>query len=325
MASITFEGKAFEVKPGDSVLATLNEQGQDISYGCQAGLCQACVMQALDGELPAKAQRGLKENQKALKYFLSCQCVLPEEGNLSLARVGAAQLTGQASVLEKFWLNSAIIALRLQVPDKDFKYHAGQYATLWKDELVGRSYSIASTEQESWLEFHIRVHEQGAFSAWAAEVLNIGDKIQLHGPLGECFYQAEAGQKLLLAAVGTGLAPIYGILKDALQQGHTGDIQLLLGARSSADFYLVEILQAIEKAHENVSIHWLAMDVSAEHDFASNEDIYRFAKNRLESLSGSKVYLCGAQSFVMKMRKASFLAGAAMSDILADSFVAFDT
>ncbi|PCK08379.1 MAG: hypothetical protein COA42_09450 [Alteromonadaceae bacterium] len=323
MASIIFEGKKFDVKSGDSVLATLNEKGKDIKFGCQAGLCQACVMQAIDGDPPAKAQLGLNENQKALNYFLSCQCVLPEEGSLTVGRLGAAQLTQQSKVLEKFWLNSAIIALRLQVPDQDFSYRAGQYATLWKDERVGRSYSIASTDQEGWLEFHIQVHQQGAFSAWAADTLNVGDEISLQGPLGECFYQAEPEQKLLLTAVGTGLAPIYGILKEALRQQHSGGIQLLLGARSSADFYLVETLLAIEKSHENVSIHWLAMDVDAEHDFARSEDIYGFVKNQLGSLTGAKVYLCGAQSFVMKMRKSSFLAGAAMSDISADSFIAF--
>jgi NAD(P)H-flavin reductase len=126
----------------------------------------------------------------------------------------------------------------------------------------------------------------------------------------------------LLAAIGTGLAPIYGIARQALSGGHQTPIHLLVGARNRAGFYLVEELQALAQQYDNLTVHFICQDAAP--DFALQDDIYSYYKQQFADLKNWHVYLCGAESFVKKMRKQSFLAGAAMSDISADSFLAFN-
>jgi ferredoxin-NADP reductase len=57
-------------------------------------------------------------------------------------------------------------------------------------------------------------------------------------------------------------------------------------------------------------------------DFSKQADVYAYCKEAFPDLAGWRIYLCGADSFVRKMRKHSFLAGAKMADISADSFIA---
>jgi hypothetical protein len=72
--------------------------------------------------------------------------------------------------------------------------------------------------------------------------------------------------------------------------------------------------------NENFQVRFICQDGEAR--FSQQDDIYQFCKQEYRDLSGWRVFLCGAESFVKKMRKQSFLAGAAMGEISADTFVA---
>ena len=46
--------------------------------------------------------------------------------------------------------------------------------------------------------------------------ISVGTKAQIRGPAGECFYvPGRPNQPLLLVGVGTGLSPLYGVLREA--------------------------------------------------------------------------------------------------------------
>lgn len=303
-----FEGQDIPFNEGDSILDALLAQGQSVANSCRSGLCQSCVLKCEAGEVPALAQKGLQEAQKQLKYFMSCQCAAA--ANLSVSKIDSASLRAKASVIYKSMISDDVIRLRLK---SDVQFLAGQYLTLWKDEHIGRSYSVASSSDSPFMEFHIKVIEGGAFSGWAKDNLKEGDTLDIQGPLGKCIYSAQPDQPILLAGIGTGLAPLMGIIADAVNRGHQGQLDLLVAAKARESLYLADELLELESKLPQLNVHTLVQEEGA--------DIYEYAKTHFAELKGSKVYLCGAPSFVQKMRKHCFMTGAGMMDIHADSFV----
>lgn len=321
MSQVQFEESIIDLQEGESLLDGLLRSGVDIAYGCKSGVCQSCLVELSEGEAPAKAQKGLNDTQTALGYLLSCQCH-PEQ-MIHVNRIDAQANTIAAEVIDKQWLNDHVLRLRLSA---ELNYRAGQYMTIWRSETLARSYSLAShLETDDFLEFHIKVLEGGGLSPWLAHAVAIGDTINIQGPMGGCFYTASSPeQPILMSAIGTGLAPLYGILKDALAKGHTGPIDLVLGAKEASGLYLLDELRALAQRHHNVSIHTVCQSEpvkTMEGIQSVQADIYDYCKEHWSSMTGHRVFLCGADTFVKKLRKQCFLAGAGMGDISADVFI----
>ena len=315
MTNIIFEDNEISLAPGETVLNALTRQGFKIPNSCNAGVCQSCLMHG-EGQIPHEAQKGLKPAQKELGQFLSCCCHPTSKLKVSIA---SSDEKHKAIVLAKIYLSKDVLLLRLS---KEFSYKSGQFLTLYNREDEGRCYSIAShSEMDDFIELHIRVVAKGVLSKWVERDLNVGDMVQISTARGECFYtDNDLDQPLFLCGVGTGFAPLYGILRDAISRGHRGKIYFLVGAKTGNDLYYHSILPSIRS--QQVTVHQVASKLgnsNSNHCFQA--DIYEYAKSFMPKMQGAKVYLCGAESFVVKMKKQCFLLGASMQDIHADAFV----
>jgi NAD(P)H-flavin reductase/ferredoxin len=323
MTTVVFETTAVDCAEGESLLDALLRDGHDIPNGCRSGVCQSCLLRSDTDEPIAAAQSGLSDAQKQLNYFLSCQCI-PKEP-MTVQRADASNSRVVAHVVAKEALNSRVILLRLQA---DMHYQAGQYVTLWKDQSLARSYSLASLPNDDGLiDLHIRQYPNGQFSSWVNDEVAMGDTIEVQGPLGQCIYTPCSEQSILLAAIGTGLAPIWGVLQDALKHNHHGSIDVVVAAQYATDFYLLDQLQQCVDQHPNVSLHLVCLHEAESCDDVeiTQGDVYQYCSQHFSTLAGYKVFLCGAQSFVTKLRKQCFLSGASMADIATDSFIPFST
>ena len=309
------------VEENESVLNALLRKGIDIPFGCRSGVCQSCIMKTEHSDVPKNAQKGLREVQKQQGYFLSCCCIPAEPMVISLSEQYKKEIT---TVIDKTFLTPDIIRLRVK---KVICYRPGQYMTLWKDKEIARSYSLAShPTKDDFIEFHIRVYPDGVFSSWVAAELNIGDSLQIQGPMGDCFYSIkDKNQTLFLSGLGTGLAPLYGIVRDALLYGHKGKVMLLIGARTETNLYYQRELMILKDKYPQLEVRYSVQEIAPE--LASRHsrecDIYATAKMLIPDLSNTSVFLCGNASFVKKMRKQCFLSGANMGDIYSDSFLSF--
>ncbi|MEM7203143.1 MAG: FAD-binding oxidoreductase [Planctomycetota bacterium] len=145
-----------------------------------------------------------------------------------------------------------VARLRL-LPTKPFAYRPGQYVDVLHTDGAARSYSLASLPTDGVLELHVRRLPKGHVSGWLHE-RQPGDTITVRGPFGQCYYLPDPPtQKLLLAGAGTGLAPLLGIVRDALQQGHAGPIDLIHGGLRPERLYLRQELR--ELGHESRHTH----------------------------------------------------------------------
>lgn len=310
MPEITHGARSWTVGEGSNLLDALNGAGLNVPYSCRAGSCHACLVRCLEGEPQDARPEALERGRRMQGWRLACQCRVTEDLRVAVFDPEREGLPARVEALD--WLGEEILRLRL-MPERPLRYRAGQHVLLWSDGGVARPYSLASLPvEEAWLEFHLDCSRPGAFSKAARELI-IGDSLRL-GPLhgGALHYEPEwQGRPLLLLAAGTGLAPLWSVLREALRQGHTGPIRLLHFSRGEP--YLQAPLEHVAGLYANLSVELI--------------DRHQM-QNRLQSLRivsrQEFALVCGSGAFVDDCVKRLFLAGIPRGQILSDVFVARD-
>ncbi len=319
MPTIQFNGIDYPCNSGESVLDALTRQGVMVPFSCRNGICQTCMMKSAEGNIPAAAQKGLKSTLQAQNYFLACACHPVENMAVSLPAEPNRLLPATVTAIRP--LNADIVCVGLDCPELTY-YRPGQFINLYRDSHFSRSYSIASVPADGYLRLHVRRLPNGRMSNWIHNELALGDNLHISSPIGSCFYLPDkSGQPLLLIGTGSGLAPLMGILRDALSQNHAGQIYLYHGSRDKAGLYLVDELRELEAAHGNFHYIPCVSDGTESEEYKAGRSL-DVAMSAHRDLSGWRVYVCGNPEMVKTARKKAYLARAAMSDIYADAFVA---
>ncbi|MDQ6951489.1 MAG: FAD-binding oxidoreductase [Mariprofundales bacterium] len=315
MTTITFQEQSYDCNSDENVLACLTRHGLVLPSSCQSGVCQTCMMRATAGDVPEKAQQGLKPTQKIQGYFLACVC-LPETD----MRVETAELLNRFSVTvcEKSMLNADVACIRM-TPPADFTFHPGQFINIIRDsDALARSYSLANVVGEA-LEIHVKRIPDGAMSSWLVDEVKVGDTLVFQGAIGDCFYlDNKLDQSMVMVGVSTGMAPLYGIVRDALQQGHRGQIKLYHASLASAGLYYVDELRALAEQYDNLTYTPCVL-----HGVAPRGG----EQGKIDHIIGSlgdfadwRVFLCGDPPIVNALRQKTYLGGAHMLDIFSDPF-----
>ena len=319
MPTIEFEEDRCDCNPGETLLECLDRHNCPPPSSCQSGLCHTCLMRCVEGTPPQSSQNGLQPGLVKQGYFLPCVC--HPEGNMKIILPDeAAAPHTSAKLIKKTILTPSMAQLRFEV-DEDFSYIPGQFTNIFKNDDVTRTYSIASVPaiDNNVLEFHIEKIPGGQMSEWVFDSLGEGDELQISEALGECFYQADQTERdLLLVATGSGFAPIYGIVRDAINQNHEGNIHIYHGAGLPEKLYLVDEMKALAEKHANVFYHPCLSRDATDGLEAGRANELALAEHK--DLKGWTVYLCGHPEMVKTTQKKVFLAGASMNDIHSDPF-----
>ncbi|AIR87966.1 iron-sulfur-binding ferredoxin reductase [Pseudomonas cremoricolorata] len=306
MPELRVGARHWPVATDSNLLDALLAAGISVPYSCRAGHCHACLVRCLHGQ-PADARPDvLSTAQRAEGWRLACQCRVIED--LHVAPFDPNGDGVPAQVAEVQWFGE-VLRVRL-LPERPLRYQAGQHAVLWL-QGVARPYSLASLPGEDrYLEFHIDCRREGAFSARARQ-LRCGDAISL-GELrgGALHYDPDWRDKpLWLLAAGTGLAPLWGILREALRQGHAGPIRLLHVAHGASGHYLAEALNELARKHRSLRVEEVLAD----------ELQAALAALRLESRQ-TVALACGAPATVEQFARRLFIAGLPRNQLYTDVF-----
>ena len=318
MAAIAFDGATYDCGDGETVLDALLRQGIEIPHSCKLGVCLSCLLKAEPGQAPAAAQDGLRETLCEQGYFLACQCQ-PDRA-LSVSRGDEADVFGRAKVIEVERLAPRVCRVAIE-PATPLYYRAGQFVNLRRDDGLTRSYSLASVPRlDALLELHVKLLPGGQMSSWIFDDLAAGDSLDIQGPNGACYYApGRSDQDLLLIGNGTGLAPLIGIARDALNDGHGGPIRLYHGTREEDGLYLRNALEDLAARHGNFEyVPCLSESPAAAGCRPGRAESVAFSDHT--ELDGWRVFLCGYPPMVHSAKKLAYLAGAALEDILADPF-----
>ncbi|NOX27358.1 MAG: 2Fe-2S iron-sulfur cluster binding domain-containing protein [Gammaproteobacteria bacterium] len=320
--NLAYDGNSYPIEEEVSVLDTLLNQGIDIPHSCKSGVCQSCLVEVVVGEPTEASQVGLKATFKARNYALSC-CLFAKE-DLGIRPLNSEDAEVTASIIKVEALNHNVLRLCLK-PEEEFDTIPGQYINLITPDNIVRSYSIANIPGvDGYIELHIRVIPNGRLGSWLLNEAKPWGSVKLRGPAGECFYVSdkEGGDDfpMVLAGTSTGLAPLYGIIKDALAHGHIGEIALFHGALQPEDLYLVDELYDLSQQQSNFSYTPCVLNGS-EGDFYICGDVQQLVVEHIAKLKEARLYLCGAPDLVNAMKKKAFLSGVASKHIYYDAFL----
>ena len=328
MSTLKFKDNTLTLKPYESVLDCLLRNGEAVPYACKAGMCQACLVRAVDCEASEESRKWIKPELQARGFTLACQWV--PDGDVAAALPAVEDFAHKVRLLDLTSLNARVIKVQLGMcdPAAKFSCHPGQYVTLTNPVGVSRSYSVANDYAlDGTLELHISSTAHGLFTQWLFTQARPGDFLYLRGPAGTCHYRAEDGDvaPLLLAGNGTGLAPLYGIARDALRRGHQGPITLIHGGRSPAQLYMVEELRALAKQHGNFR-YMPCVQEAAGADGLHAGSIEQVLEQHVASLGKAanpgqwRAFVCGSPDLVHALRKRLYLLGLRAANIQCDPF-----
>jgi NAD(P)H-flavin reductase/ferredoxin len=319
MTTLTIDQNRYVSLHDETVLDTLLRENVNLSYACKKGTCHSCMVRSVGAAPPKAAQSVLKDTLKIQNYFLACQCYPEQDMHIKLP--DQSEFYRMGTVVVNQLLNRNTILLVIAFEDA-FEFNAGQFVNLQRNDGLTRSYSIANTPQESnTLEFHIRRLSGGRSSAWLHDEVQVGDSIAVSEPRGHCFYIPERREQgILLVGTGTGLAPLAGILTDALAQGHSGPIYLFHGSRNLEDLYRIDEMRQLAQDYPNFNYLPCLSGENVPEGFAAGR-VNDVVFSHLSDLKSWRVFLCGHPDMVNQMKKLAFLKGAAIADIYADAFL----
>lgn len=153
---------------------------------------------------------------------------------------------------DHFPLELTIIDINIETPDtKTFylsspvplTYEAGQYISFLADPLdytSARSYSFSSSPYESHISITVKRQDNGLFSRWLIDKAMVGNKLTAISISGKFILPKNRDkQSYVFFAAGSGIVPIFSIIKTLLHHEAAASILLIYSNRhvSSTIFY----------------------------------------------------------------------------------------
>ncbi|MFI8479982.1 iron-sulfur-binding ferredoxin reductase [Pseudomonas sp. NPDC078700] len=309
MPELRVADQVFEVQAAANLLDSLLDSGIKVPYSCRAGSCHACILRCVAGELQDNQPQALGAQSRAQGWRLACQCQIVSDVSIEL--YDPNKQASRATLSACDWLSADVLRLRL-TPDKPVAYRAGQHALLWTAQGIARPYSFASLpDVDPWLEFHIDCRHSGAF-ADAARRFRVGEHLHI-GVVsgGELHYEPDWQERpLILLAAGTGLAPLYAVLRDALQHHHQGKIRLIHSAHDTEALYLREPLQSLLGSAPQLDVQ----QVSAAELPAALAQLRLVSRQTL-------ALICGQPGSVELFARSLYMAGVPRNQTFSDLFL----
>lgn len=135
-----------------------------------------------------------------------------------------------------------------------FRFREGQNITLrthLNGEEIRRSYSICSAPGEQELRVAIKAVDQGRFSSFANQQLKKGDRIEVLPPTGKFNTTLDPTHKknYLAFAAGSGITPIFSIIKTILATEPSSEFTLVYGNRNRNSIIFREALEALKNRY----------------------------------------------------------------------------
>jgi ring-1,2-phenylacetyl-CoA epoxidase subunit PaaE len=198
------------------------------------------------------------------------------------------------------------ISICFAVPEdvrEDFAFTSGQYLTL-RTKLYGtevrRSYSICSGMDEAELRVAIKRLDGGLFSSFANAQLKAGDTVDVMPPEGRFGLAPDAAAQRTYVgfAAGSGITPIFSIIKTVLTREPQSHFALFYGNRSSATIMFKDDLDDLkDRFVDRLSVHHILsremQDVDVLHGRLTGDKVPALIRTAGGIAAVDEIFLCG--------------------------------
>ena len=195
--------------------------------------------------------------------------------------------------------------LVLRLNKKGFKFQAGQYVPVTIEingKRITRYYSISSAPFETDIRITVKRQKDGLVSNFLNENLSLGDIVELGTPQGSFILPISNPSKFLFIAGGSGITPIFSILKTLQNQNYEGSVKLLCFSRTKEDIIFQTELNQLQTNNPTFSVEHILTDehsLEFKKGFFTEELLSELVPDYSDRLS----YLCGPGSLQDSVKK----------------------
>lgn len=188
--------------------------------------------------------------------------------------------------------------LVLQVNRGRLSFQSGQYLPVTVEingKRITRYYSISSAPFEKTIRITVKRQNQGLVSNFVHETLRLGDFVELGIPQGSFILPKKLPSKFLFVVGGSGITPVYSILKTLQNQNYQGKIKLLYFSRTKKDIIFYSELNSLQVKNPLIDVEFILTDEylpGFRNGFFSEEML----KELVPDFSERITYLCGPGS-----------------------------
>jgi glycine betaine catabolism B len=187
-----------------------------------------------------------------------------------------------------------------------------------------RSYSIASAPGNvEALELTIERLDDGEVSPFMHDTAQVGDEIELGGPIGGHFnWSPEDGGPVLFIGGGTGVVPFMSMLRHRADVGSHVPATLVFSARLREDLLFFDELSKLAASDDGFSLMLTLTREAAAHAFRSGRLDAAFIVGIVTAMKMPvrQVLICGSNAFVETVAEATMAAGIGAASIKTERY-----
>jgi len=202
------------------------------------------------------------------------------------------------------------VSILFNVPEElqsHYTFVAGQYVNLkvtLDGQEIRRAYSICSAPKSGELRIAVKSVKNGFFSKFANEKLAVGNVIEVGTPEGKFTFEPKIERQKNYAAfvAGSGITPVFSILKSVLEEEPNSTFVLVYGNKSEKDTIFHNQLHDLQLQYVGrLFVQYVYSQSTADNALLGRIDkstVNFIMKNKHAEMEFSKCFLCGPEEMI---------------------------